>query len=391
VSTRVGWLDCASGVSGDMLLGALSMLGAVEVEQLARSMNLDVTVETTRAQRSGLEGVRVDVRPATDQPHRRLPDVVAIVRDCEVEPAVADRAVAVFDRLARAEASVHGVGPDQVEFHEVGAVDAIVDVVGACVGLAALGLDRLVVSPVALGGGSARTRHGVVPVPAPAVLALLADAGLPAYGGPAPVELATPTGVALLAEFATAAGPMPAMTVDAVGVGAGARELDGRANVLRLVVGSAVADAGRDGWQVLEANIDDLDPRLWPVVIERVLLAGAADAWLTPIVMKKGRAAHTLAVLTTDAAADDVTRAVFAESSTIGLRSTRVDKRELEREWVSVDVDGQQVRVKVARLGGDVVNVAPEFDDVSRAAAALDRPVKAVLFAATAAAHVRLS
>lgn len=391
MSTRVGWLDCTSGASGDMLLGALTMLGAVDVARLASTLNLDVTIESTRVRRGGIDSMHVDVRPGADQPHRRLRDVVAIVRGSDVRPVVADRAVAVFERLARAEASAHGVGPDEVEFHEVGSVDAIVDVVGACAGIDRLGLDHLVVSPVALGGGSVRTGHGVLPVPGPAVLALLTDAALTAYGGPVPVELATPTGVALLAELATRTGSMPPMTVEAVGVGAGTRELDGRANVLRLVVGSLEDDAGVDGWQLLEANVDDLDPRLWPVVIERALLAGAADAWLTPIVMKKGRAAHTLAVLTTDAAADGVARALFAESSTIGLRSTKVDKRELAREWVPVDVDGQQVRVKIARLGGTVVNVAPEFDDVVRAAAALDRPVKMVLSAAAAAAHVQLT
>jgi len=244
------------------------------------------------------------------------------------------------------------------------------------------------VSPIALGGGRAQTMHGAVPVPGPAVLELLAGSDLVGYGGPVDVELATPTGVAILAELAAGTGPMPAMTVTATGVGLGGRDLAEQPNVLRLVVGRPDDAAG--DWLLLEANVDDLDPRLWPVVLGRLLDAGAGDAWLTPILMKKGRRAHTVSVLVAPDVADAAARVLFTESTTIGIRTTRVGKQALDRAWVPVQVGGQEIRVKVARLDGRVVNAVPEYDDVAATAAALGRPVKAVLADATSAAAALL-
>ena len=375
-----------------MLLGALTALDTVDVDALARELGLGGVASAT-VQRGGISARAVTVEPEPDQPHRRLADVLGIVDRAPVPAQARTRAAAVFHRLAEAEADVHGVAADDVEFHEVGAVDSIVDIVGACTGLHALGLDELVVAPIALGGGTASTAHGPVPVPVPAVLALLAATSLASYGGPADVELATPTGVALLAEWATTAGQMPAMHVEDVGVGAGQRELAARPNVLRLVVGRRADINGHsagESWHVLEANVDDLDPRLWPVVIDRLLAAGAADAWVTPIMMKKGRPAHTVSALCGQATLSAVEAALFAETSTIGVRRTEVAKTALDREWMPVQVAGQTIRVKVARRAGTVVNVSPEFDDVVRAAAALDRSVKSVLAAAAAAAHAAL-
>ena len=389
-AVTIAWLDCSSGVSGDMLLGALAALDHVQPDQLAASVGVEVTVDVTRTRRGALDALAVDVRPAADQPHRTLPDVLAIVAAADVPAEVRSRAAAVFRRLADAEARVHGGDPTEVEFHEVGAVDAIVDVLGVCTGLHALGVDELTVSPIALGGGQVQTMHGPLPVPGPAVLELLRASGLSAYGGPVDRELATPTGVALLAEWAQRSGPMPAMHVSGVGVGAGSLDLGEHANVVRLVVG-ARADAGTaDEWQVMAANVDDLDPRLWPVVIERLLAAGAVDAWLTPILMKKGRPAHTVHAMCAISKADGVRRVLFEETSTIGVRTTAVGKHALAREFIDVDVDGQHVRVKLARQDGELLNVAPEFDDVVRAAAALGRPVKSVLAQAAAAAQDRL-
>ena len=377
-----------------MLLGALTELDAVQVTDVARTLGVDVEVTAEATQRGGLRATKVEVRPAPDQPHRRLADIERVITTARLPDAVADRAVAVFRRLAAAEARVHGVQPHDVTFHEVGAVDAVVDVVGACLGLHALDLDALVVGPMALGGGRVSTAHGVLPVPGPAVLELLTRAELTVHGGPVDRELATPTGIALLAEWATATGPMPALRVQRVGIGAGGQDFDEHPNVLRLVLGETHVPGGHGGgdggWQVLAANVDDLDPRLWPVVIERLMEAGAADAWLTPIVMKKGRPAHTISVLCDETTAAAACRVLFVETSTIGVRTTAVGKHALHREWLQVEVDGQQVRVKVARLGDDVVNLAPEFDDVVRAATALGRPVKSVLAAAAAVAHAQL-
>ncbi len=299
----------------------------------------------------------------------------------------------MFGRLARAEAAAHGVDPDEVHFHEVGALDSLADVVGTCAALHDLGVQEVRCTAVAVGQGSVRTAHGVLPLPGPAVLAVLAEAGAPIGSGDVEGEACTPTGAALLASVVGSWGGLPGMRVHATGTGAGGRDPAGRPNVLRAVVGERV-DAGSepdtDDAVVLEANVDDLDPRLWPGVLAALLAAGASDAWLTPILMKKGRPAHTLSALVPGPAVEAVRRVVFAESSTIGVREHAVRKQVLRRETWTVTVDGVAVRVKVARLDGDVVNVSPEYEDVAAAAAASGRPVKAVLAAAVAAAHEAL-
>lgn len=385
---RVGWLDCSCGVSGDMLLGALHGVGALtELPALVASLEpLGVSCIPAPTIRHGLAATSVEVRAPSDQPLRRLDDVLAIVAAAAAPASARDRASTVFRRLAAIEAAVHGAAEDEVHFHEVGAVDSILDVLGVCLGLDTLGLDRLVVSPIALGGGTVAAGHGTVAVPTPAALGLLTDSGLSGYGGPVDVELATPTGVALLAEWATATGPLPAMSVEAVGVGAGARELPDRANVLRLVLGTPVAGPTAGGWQVIEANVDDMDPRMWPGVLDRLLEAGAADAWLTPILMKKGRPAHTVSALVDAGSADAVRDVLTTETSTIGVRAGAVTKHALDRSWLTVDVDGQPIRVKLAHADGRRTNLSPEFDDVVAAARALDGTVKDVLARATAAA-----
>jgi len=389
---RVGWLDCSSGVSGDMLLGALAHLGALDglPAVLDSAPELGAAVAITTVTRGALEAQRVDVTTTdTSPPPRTRRDVQLLLDSMTMPSQVRQRAEHVFDRLAAAESQVHGIDVGAVHFHEVGAVDTVVDVVGACLGLHSLGLDALTCSPIALGSGTAATQHGSVPLPGPAVLALLQETSLAALGGDGEGELATPTGVAIVAEFAERGASMPAMRVDQIGIGAGARDSATRPNVVRLVVGGS-ADADSD-WLLVEANVDDLDPRLLPGVIDALLAAGAADAWLTPILMKKGRPAHVVSALTTADSAQRVRAALFAESSTIGARTTRVDKFALDREWIEVDVDGQRVRIKLARHHGSVVSVNPEWEDVRTAATALSRPAKDVLAAATALARRALS
>jgi uncharacterized protein (TIGR00299 family) protein len=383
--SRIGWLDCGSGVSGDMLLGALSDLGALEdLPALVGSLeDLAASVTTQRATRGGISAVAVQIDAAQQQPHRHLADIHAIVERAAAPDEVKSRANAVFERLANAEASVHDLPVDEVEFHEVGAVDSIIDVVAACLGLHALGLDRLIVSTIALGGGSADSGHGAVPVPTPAALALLADSGLVGAGG-GDVELATPTGLAVLAEWAAACGPMPEMQVERVGVGAGSRDLPDRPNVVRLVLGEAADVVTTDEWVVVEANVDDLDPRLWPGVLTALMDAGAADAWLTPILMKKGRPAHTVSALTPTALLGAVQGAMFTHTSTIGLRWNPVGKHALDRQTITVEVQGHAVRVKVAFAEGKPVSATPEFDDIAAAATALGVPTKHMLEAAVA-------
>jgi uncharacterized protein (TIGR00299 family) protein len=396
----VGWVDCSSGVSGDMLLGALDDLGALAGLPAALAARPDrrVTVDRAEVRRGGLRGVRVEVVADREQPTRRLDDLLAMFDGMPLPEPVRNRCRRVVERLADAESAVHGIDRGQVHFHEIGAVDTVVDIVGACLGLHALGLDHLTASPVALGGGTVTVAHGTLPVPAPAVLQLLAGSRLVGHGGPGhvdggEVELATPTGVAVLAEWADDSGPMPAMRVEAAGVGAGSREVAGRPNLLRLAVGDRATTAATDSdsWLLLEANVDDLDPRLWPTVLDALLAAGAADAWLTPILMKKGRPAHTVAALVSEAAADAVRAVLFRESSTIGVRATPVSKVGLDRRWIDVEVSGRTVRVKLAVLDGAVVSVSPEWEDVAAAARELDRPAKWVLAEAAAAARDALA
>ena len=394
----IGWVDASSGASGDMLLGALVGAGvpvgviADAVDKVAPE-HVAITPETVS--RNGFAATRCHVEVADSSTHRTWSDVRDLLASAGLHEDVRVLAHDTFDRLAAAEAAVHGTSPDDVHFHEVGALDAIADVVGVCAGLAHLGLARLVVSAVAVGSGSVRSAHGTLPVPPPAVTELLR--GVPSYAGPESalagrdrrgMELCTPTGAALLVSHATGWGPQPAMTVRAVGVGAGRRDPAGHANVLRLLVGEDVVSTGstsRDrGALVLETNVDDLDPRLWPPVLATLLEAGASDAWLTPILMKKGRPAHTLHVLVRAERADAVRREVFRHTSTIGVREVAVGKTALERAMRAVTVDGERIAVKLALLDGEVVNAQPEYEDVARVATITGRPVKTVLAAAVA-------
>ncbi len=382
----IAWFDCRSGASGDMVLGALVDAGA-PLEALQAAVDAvgvePIELSAQPVQRQGIAATLVHVRTEAAPVVRTWANVRDLLERADLAEPVRARALDVFARLAGAEAKAHRVAPEQVHFHEVGALDAVADVVGSAAGLAALGVTDAVASEVALGGGMVRAAHGLLPVPGPAVLALLAEVGAPVRGGPVPYELCTPTGAAILASAAGSWGDLPAMAVSAVGVGAGSRDVeDAPPNVLRIVLGErAGAGGGFDAGAavVLETNVDDLDPRLWPAVLARLLESGASDAWLTPILMKKGRPAHTLHVLAAPERAEALARVVFAETSTLGLRVASVGKRALARGEVVVEVGGRPVRVKTGLLDGAVVNAQPEWDDVAAAAAVLGRPAKAVL------------
>lgn len=400
--SRIGWLDCGSGVSGDMLLGALVDAG-VPLEVITAAADAvtpePLTITAERVNRAGMAATHVHIAGTESHHHRTWTDVRKLLEAADLDPVVFERAHETFRRLAEAEAKVHGTTPEHIHFHEVGALDAIADVVGVCAGLTHLELDALDASAVAVGSGSVSAAHGRLPVPVPAVVNLFADAGVPSYAGEiepgTPVgELCTPTGAALLSAHVRRYGAQPPMVVGAQGFGAGTRETPGRANTVRLLVGEAVARnaAGRtDGavstQVVVETNVDDLDPRVWPHVLARLLDAGAADAWLTPITMKKGRPAQLLSVLTDPDGLDAAAAVVLTETSAIGFRTREVTKHALPRTVSTVEVAGQPVRVKVTSYAGAVVNVQPEYDDVLAAAERLGRPVKVVLADAAAAAR----
>ncbi|MER7608059.1 nickel pincer cofactor biosynthesis protein LarC [Nocardioides sp. NPDC127503] len=388
----VVWVDASAGASGDMLLGALIGAG-VPLSVIAASVDAvapePVDLAASQVTRGALAATRCHVEIADSVHHRTWTDVRALLTGAALDDAVRDLALRVFERLAEAEGAVHGISPESVHFHEVGALDAIADVVGVCAAFVHLGAVEVVVTPVAVGSGSIRAAHGTLPVPPPAVARLLT--GVPSFAGPPghpEMELCTPTGAALLTTLATSWGDQPPMTTRAIGVGAGSRNPEGWSNTLRLLIGEAAVRPGESAPTelVIEANIDDLEPRLIPGALDALLAAGAQDAWVTPILMKKGRPAYTLHALARPDAAEAVRQAFFRETSTIGVREHEVVKHALPREMLTVTVDGHPIAVKAARLDGEVVNLQPEWDDVARAAAALDRPAIDVLAAAKAAA-----
>lgn len=393
-SHRVAWIDASSGVAGDMLLGALSDAGAsLEGMQAAVDAVIPSSVRLSRTEvtRCGMRAARIQVEAlAEDQPHRTWQSVRGLLEEAVLPDRVRSAALEVFGRLAEAEGRVHRLPTEDVHFHEVGAWDSIADVVGVCAGLHELGVTRIAAGPVAVGSGRISTAHGDIPVPVPAVLELAA--GWEVFSG-GTGELATPTGMALVTVLGGEPVGLPRMRVDRSGVGAGTRDTPARPNVVRVVIGSApetVREAAEDAGGaerdvVLETNVDDLDPRVWPGVLASLLRAGASDAWLVPILMKKGRPAHTLCVLAPPGRAGALRACMFRETSSIGVRETAVRKTALERMWVEVELLGGSVPVKVAHQEGLIEQATPEFEDVAALATRLGLPVRVVLEAAVAA------
>jgi hypothetical protein len=383
------WIDASAGIAGDMLLGALVDTGA-DLTAIQRAVDAVVpgavrftAVTVTRA---GMRALRVEVEPlVADPPHRTWHGVRDLLARAPLPDGIRERAIASFARLADAEAHVHGVRADDVHFHEVGALDSIADVVGVHAAVDDLGIGTVTAGEVALGSGRVHTAHGELPVPVPAVTHLARGWRVLAGGAG---ELATPTGMVLLRTLASACADLPPMTVTAVGVGAGGRDTPGRSNVVRAILGTPASGASpvAEPATLIEANIDDLDPRLWPGVLAGLLRSGAADAWLVPIVMKKGRPAHTLSVLCHPGLAATLRERIFRDTSTLGVRERPLRKFALPRAFVDVPVAGGSVAVKVAHRDGVIVQVMPEFDDVAALARRLDRPERLVLHEAATAA-----
>ncbi len=385
------WIDASAGVAGDMLLGALIDAGA-DVEAAQRCIDAvlpdSVRLRVERVTRAGIAAVKLHVDVlAEDPPHRTWRSIAGMLADADLPEPVRDRATAVFTRLAQAEARVHGVPAEEIHFHEVGALDSIADVVGVCACLHDLGIRSLTASPVAVGSGTVRAAHGRIPVPVPAVTRLATGWRIVAGGEG---ELTTPTGMALLAALCQDCTDLPEIRLTAVGLGAGTKDRPGRANVTRALIGDRVgAGAGdaADPAVLIEANVDDLDPRIWPSVLDDLLRSGASDAWLVPIVMKKGRPAHTLCVLAHPSAAPALRQVVTSRTSSIGVRQQALGKYALPRAWLPVRVSGGSVMIKISHRDKVVVQATPEYDDVARLAAEVDRPVRTVLAESIAAAE----
>ena len=383
----LAWFHCYAGIAGDMAFGSLIDAGA-DLEQVMRMLHhLPIggwTVEAVPVLRGGLAATHLIVETADDTVVRTYSHIVGLIEEARLPDRVRDRALATLGGLAAVEGHLHRRHPSQVHFHEVGGLDAIIDVVGTCAALEILGVDEVYSSPVAMGMGMVRSAHGVIPNPAPAVVALLADA--PTYGHDLPVELTTPTGAALLASMVVGWGPMPAMTVRSTGFGAGTRELEDLPNSTQVVIGTAetASTAERPGQplMLLEANVDDATGETLAHAIAALLDAGANDAWLTPVLMKKGRPAYTVSALADLALAEQISRVLVAETGTLGVRGQRVERWAEPRTTGEVEVEGRPVRIKVSPG-----RVKVEHDDAARAARQTGRPLRDVIFLAEEAAR----
>ena len=392
MSGRILYLDCAGGVAGDMLLSALVEAGAdpQAIEAIPTSLGFeDVSLQWSAGRPGGFAARRLEVvfDPAAHPRHRGLRDLEKLIDRSSAPVAAKERAKEVFLTLARAEAAVHGESLETVHFHEVGCVDALIDILGVCIALEQLGVDEIVCSSLPMGYGTVQCAHGTLPLPAPAVASMLP--GIPVRDAGIEGETVTPTGATLVKTLATHFGPMPDMTVEAVGVGAGSREYPGLPNVVRAFVGtaSAVDDTIPTEALLIQCNIDDLDPRVLPVVIEHLLSAGAVDAYTTAIVMKKGRPGHLITALAPKAAVDPVVTVLLRETTSLGCRITHVDKRHLRRRMETADTPWGQVPVKAALIGDTVVRRVPEFEPCAELDRKTGIPVRDILAAAGGVPH----
>jgi len=435
---RIAYLDCFSGISGDMFLGALLDAGvpAKLFEETVAALNIGARLEISRVNRSAITATKVDVYahgekdlprevfwaqeshahghgehrhkhehenghdPAELREHnygqtrsegaphkhehehgRGLKEIREVIGIAAISEGAKNTALAIFEALGAAEAKVHNTHIDKVHFHEVGAVDAMVDIICAAVGVEALAVDEIICSPLNMGGGTVKCAHGVLPVPAPATVELLK--GAPVYSSGIQVELVTPTGAAIVKVLVKRFAPFPAMTIEKSGYGAGTRDLSGHANVLRLTIGESQAEyAGNissETISVLEANLDDLNPQVFGYVVDRLLAEGALDTFALPVQMKKNRPGMLLTVLSKPEDASRLTRIIFTETTTLGVRRREEQRQALARKWITVATRWGDVRLKIASMNGAVTNYAPEYEDCRKLAAEHHVPLKSVM------------
>jgi pyridinium-3,5-bisthiocarboxylic acid mononucleotide nickel chelatase len=380
---KLAYFDCFSGISGDMTLGALVDAGCSADLLRGELKSLQVpgwTLTTEKVWKNGMAATRVRVQTEDQQKHRSLSTILEILKNSRLAPPVRERASRIFQKLGEAEAHVHAAPLEKVHFHEVGAVDAIVDIVGSCIGFHALGIERFLCSPLNVGGGTAKMAHGVLPVPAPATARLLQ--GAPTFSNGVQHELVTPTGAAIVATLCDSFGPQPPMTVSAIGYGAGTTDLEGQPNVVRIMIGESadkVSSASDEEISIIEANLDDMNPQIYGYVLEKALLAGALDVYTTALQMKKNRPGTLLTILCRPEDTEALMSLIFAETTTFGVRSHRAQRRALPREWVNVSTAYGSVRIKLSRSNGHILHVTPEYDDCRKLAVEKQVPLQQVI------------
>lgn len=383
------YFDCFAGASGNMILGALAAAGVRPEALLAELSKLNLSgyeIEFSTVDRSGISATFANVQVPHERKHRHLSDIESVISRSEVLDAVKGRAIRIFRRLGEAEARIHGVPVEKIHFHEVGALDAIIDIVGACVGFQLLGIEKFYCSRIHVGSGFVEMAHGKFPIPPPAVTELLK--GFPIYSTEIEGELMTPTGAAIISTVCERYEPFPDLETEVVAYGAGGRDYEGFPNALRILIGETAAahsDIGADLLVLLETNIDDLAPHVLGHVMERALEIGALDCWLTPIQMKKNRPAVTLSVLCSKEARAGLTEMLYRETTTLGIRVREIVRECLAREVVTVSTEFGCVDVKLGIYNGETVNAMPEYEQVKRLAVEHGVPFRVVAEAAVAA------
>ena len=377
---RTAYFDCFSGISGDMTLGALIDAG-LSLKELKSHLsklpidNYDITAK--KVKKNGIAATKVDVIVKARQKERRLSDIKKIINNSRLDKTIKEKTISVFKRLARAEAKVHKTSINAVHFHEVGAIDAIVDIVGAVIGLHLLGIENICASPINIGSGYIKSAHGILPVPGPATAELLK--GLPVYSTDTKMELTTPTGAAIISTLSKDFGPMPRMDIKAIGYGAGTFNSPDMPNLLRIFVGEMKNPAKEENTILLETNIDDMNPQIYEYVMDKLFASGALDVYLTPIIMKKGRPAAMLSVLSKRDNVKKLSDIIFRETTSIGLRVQEIGRIKAEREIKEIKTKYGNARVKIAFDGKEILGITPEYEDCKRIAVKKGIPLKKVI------------
>ncbi|WP_017327949.1 nickel pincer cofactor biosynthesis protein LarC [Synechococcus sp. PCC 7336] len=388
---KLAYLDCAAGIAGDMCLGALLDCGLpldyLEQELSRLHLEEEYELQVHSVTRSGVKATQAIVQTAgRESPSRHWPEIQATIASSSLSPTIAQRSLDIFRTLGQAEAAVHGQSLESVHFHEVGAVDATIDIVGTCIGLDWLQVERIIASPQPVGGGWANSAHGKIPVPVPAVMQLWQDFRVPVFSNGVESELVTPTGAAISVSWADGFGPCPPMQVEQVGVGAGTKDLP-LPNVLRLWVGDSLAEQPTETIAVLETQIDDVNPQVVAYTFERLFEAGALDVFSQPVTMKQNRPGTLVTAICPPHLADRCEGILFEETTTIGIRRSLQQRSVLEREIMRVETPYGSIQMKVARRHAQVVNAQPEFSDCAALARKFHIPVQQVWLAAQAAWH----
>lgn len=382
---KTAYFDCFSGISGDMILGSLIDAGLDEASfraELAKLPDIKFELVISRAIKHGITAADVDVIIFEDHHHRGLKDIESIINRSELSDSIKFKAIGVFRRLADAEAKVHGSTPDEVHFHEVGAVDAIVDITGSIIGLEMLGIEKVYASPLPMGHGFVNAAHGLIPVPAPATVELLT--GIPVYSTGIEGELVTPTGAAILSTISSGFGDIPSMTLQKTGYGAGKKDF-GVPNVLRVLIGESVVKSQAipsHKVSILETNIDDMNPEFYDLLFEKLFKAGALDVYISPVQMKKNRPASLLCVICPPDKTDLAAQIILKNTTSFGVRISSAERRCLDRTWKTVSTEYGEIRIKVGMLDGETITASPEYEDCKAAALTHNVPVRKVYDAA---------